>query len=538
MASKKQFPLSIVIGAVDRVTAPMQRIQVKLRRFMVPVERLRRSLRRLGDAAGFRRMGLALGRVRTSMGNLVSTTGQLLTRLTAIGAAGAALASKLVLDFAKSGDAVAKFSGRIGVSAEWLQEMEYAADRSGVSVETLRMALQRAGRRIGQFVTEGKGEAAPILRAMGIETRNAAGELRGLEEMFPEILAGLAKIRNEGVRNAAAMKLFDTEGVAVVQMLKEGVEGVERLRAEARRLGLVISNEDAAAAETFTDRLTDMKGALAGVRNMIGSALMPILQEFITRLTGFVVENRGQIEAWAKQFAASLPTFNQVRDAVMRVVDELRPLMNLIRWISDNLGVVNTLLILFSVTMGGKFVLAILQAAAALKALGVAIALTPVGWFLAAVAAIATAVFLIYKNWDGIVEFFKSRFERVKAAFKDGFLKGLWTLAKEMNPISVIIDSVDALIEKLTGFSIKGAIKGLVSSLNPFSDNSEQSMQRPAPIMRPGAGVMQSSRNGEQTEARVLVDFTNLPRGVRVERDRSSTADLDLSMGYQLQGAQ
>lgn len=35
-----------------------------------------------------------------------------------------------------------------------------------------------------------------------------------------------------------------------------------------------------------------------------------------------------------------------------------------------------------------------------------------------------------------------------------------------------------------------------------------------------------------------MVDFANMPRGVRVERDRASTADLDLSMGYQMQGAQ
>lgn len=492
MASKKQFPLSIVIGAVDKITAPMQRIQGKIKRLMAPVERLRRSIRRMSDAAGFKRMGLALDRVKKSATGLAKTFGTILKRVTAIAGIAGGLATKMVVDFANAGDSAAKFATRLGVSAEWLQEMEYAADRSGVAVNSLRMALQRAGRRVGQFVAEGKGEAAPILKAMGIATRDAAGELRGLEEIMPEILAGLAKIENANVRNAAAMKLFDSEGVAMVQMLANGADEIERLRAEARSLGMVIGNEDAKAAETFVDRLTNLKGAIRGIRNIIGSALMPVLQEFITRITEFLVKNQGQIEAWAKQFAASIPTFEQVRDAVFRVVDELRPLIEAIKWISNHFGVVNTLLTAFAVIVGGQLVTSIIAAAGAIKALGLALMTTPIGWFIAGITAIAGAVYLIYKNWDGIVEFFTSRFDKVKAAFKNGFLDGMITLFKQFNPFTLITDAIDGLIEKLTGFSIKGALKSLVSDLNPFSDD-EREEARPAPRMRPGRGVLQSS---------------------------------------------
>ena len=44
----------------------------------------------------------------------------------------------------------------------------------------------------------------------------------------------------------------------------------------------------------------------------------------------------------------------------------------------------------------------------------------------------------------------------------------------------------------------------------------------------PAAALSSSGRS----EARVQVDFSNLPKGARVSQDPQGTADLDLSMGY------
>lgn len=539
MATKKQYPLDIVIRAVDKVTGPLLGLQRRVQNFTRPFRALGRSLRRFGDAAVFGVMGRALGRVRDSVGGLVRSFGTLLTRMTAIGAAGAALAGKLVLDFAASGRETQAWARRLGISVESLQELNYVAGQYSITQDALIDGLKELSLRSDEFVVTGKGSAAEAfqrLRLSAEELRKTGGDT---EKLFDLVIKQMQKVRNVAARQRIADELFGGQGgEQFTELLSESTSEISRLRQEARDLSYVMSEETTKATVEFDRHMRRAKAALVGVRNTIGAQLLPIVQELADRFVGFLLKNRNDIEIWAKRFAESVPTFDQVKNAVMAVVDELRPLINLIRWISDNFGVVNTLLTTFAVVLGGQVIASLLAVIPAIMALGVALLTTPVGWFLAAVAAIAAAVFVIYKNWDGITGYFKGKFDKVKSAFKDGFLKGLWTLVTEFNPIQLIIDSIDALIKKLTGFSIKSAIGGLIDKLNPFSGSSEASQARPAPRMRPGAGVLQSSRNSEQQQAKVSVDFLNLPRGARVEQDRSSTADLDLSMGYQMQGAQ
>ena len=512
MATKKQFPLSIIIGAVDRITAPLLRVQQKLNRFMRPIKRLQKSIRRMTNAAGFREMGIAVSRVGKATWKVAQQVGALTKRVLALGAAATGIATKLVIDFAKSGDSAAKFAKRLGVSAEWLQEMEYAADRSGVSVETLRMALQRAGRRVGQFVAEGRGEAAEVLKAMGLSADITSGKLTKLEDIMPRIIEKLAGIENANVRNAAAMKLFDSEGVALVQMLDGGIDSFSKLIEESRIFGQVISNESAAASETFIDRLTDMMAVLKGVRNIIGEALLPVVQEFIERFTKFILTNRGAIKKWAQQLADSIPPFDKLLEKAKAIMARIRPLIDLVGWLVDHVGVLKVVVAGLALLLGANLVASILALIPAITSLGIALLTTPIGWFALAIAGLVAAGYLLVKNWDAI---------------KNG-LKSLAIFVLKNNPFSIMLKDLNALISRVTGFDLK---EKLGSIFGGFGGNDSRPAMA-APMMAPGAGVLSNTLGYQQ--AKVVVDFTNMPKGARVSADPKNTADLDLGMGFSL----
>lgn len=486
MAGKKEFPLKVVIGAVDKVTAPMLRMQRGINRFMRPFKGLQKSVDRFTRAAGFRAMGLGIRRATGATMRLGKEVGKLGLKLAGLAGVAAGLVTNLVVGFGKAGDNVAKTAKRLGVGTEWLQEMRFAAERSGIEMATFDMAVQRAGRRIGQFISTGKGEAADVLRGFGF-TREQVSNLGGVEAILPIIADKLRQIRDPMVRNALAMKLFDSEGVKMVQLLDEGSEGMARLQKQARELGLVISDEDAKAAEQFTDRLSNLQAALTGVRNIIGSALLPVVQELAVKFTQFIVDNREQFTQWVRALVSAIPPFDELKAGAERLLDRLKPLFNFVVWMADNIGILKTALIALAAVMGGKVLVALIAVIPAIKALGVALLTTPVGWFMAAIAAIAGGAALIIKNWDGITEWFTKKFDgikRVLGRFKDFFGFGDEELT-------------------VTGGPAIGA-----------------------------AGAL-SGGNGQQ-QARVQVDFANLPAGARVTADPRSTADLDLSQGYSL----
>ena len=68
----------------------------------------------------------------------------------ATGAAAAAAFAKIAKDNIAAFDKLAKVSGKIGISVENLSALAHAAELSGVSQDTLNMALQRFSRRVAE----------------------------------------------------------------------------------------------------------------------------------------------------------------------------------------------------------------------------------------------------------------------------------------------------------------------------------------------------------------------------------------------------
>ena len=168
--------------------------------------------------------------------------------------AAAAAATAIVNDTRQAIDAQAKFADRIGISVDALGELEHAADLSGVKQEQLRMGLQRMTRRLAEMAATGKGEAVPAIEALGLTIDQFAGKKP--DEQFALITEAMEGVQSQSERTRIAMKLFDSEGVALVQIMNDGSVSLESMREEARELGLTLSDIDAAQVEQANDEIT------------------------------------------------------------------------------------------------------------------------------------------------------------------------------------------------------------------------------------------------------------------------------------------
>lgn len=63
----------------------------------------------------------------------------------------------------------------------------------------------------------------------------------------------------------------------------------------------------------------------------------------------------------------------------------------------------------------------LLSAARGMVMFGASLMLTPIGWFVAGVVAIAAAAYLIYANWDSIGPWLAEQWEKIKKAFSDAW---------------------------------------------------------------------------------------------------------------------
>lgn len=204
-----------------------------------------------------------------------------------------------------AGDQTAKTADKLGVGIEALQEMRFAADRAGVGIKSFDVGLQRFTRRASEAAT-GTGVAKDTLIELGVQLKDSQGNLRPIEDLLGDVAEGFKKIPSQSDRVRHAFKLFDTEGVALVNLLQQGKGAMEDYREEARRMGYVISTETARAAEEFQDRWKDVTSVIVGLRNELGSKLIPIFTDLMIRFREFVLQNRELIKTNLNKFIQGL----------------------------------------------------------------------------------------------------------------------------------------------------------------------------------------------------------------------------------------
>tara|TARA_R110000822_G_scaffold288253_3_gene409487 strand:- start:1836 stop:3449 length:1614 start_codon:yes stop_codon:yes gene_type:complete len=188
----------------------------------------------------------------------------------AVGAMGYALSKQV-----QKVDDLAKTAKKLGTTVATLQELQYAADISGVSADTLNMAMQRLTRRVSE-ASMGFGEAKGALKELGIN----AAQLNKLPlDKKMEVLAdAFENVATDGDKVRLAMKLFDSEGVALVNTLSLGSEGLREMSAEAQSLGLSISEIDAQRFEKMQDDITRMKTAAGAAATTFTTELLPLIE--------------------------------------------------------------------------------------------------------------------------------------------------------------------------------------------------------------------------------------------------------------------
>jgi len=168
-------------------------------------------------------------------------------------------------------------SQKLGLTAEFLQELRFAADQTGVPVQALDVGIQRFTRRLGE-AAEGGGVLFNVMNELGIELRRNDGTMKSTEEVLNEYADAIQNADSSQKQLLLAFKAFDTEGAALVNTLRNGKKGLDDLREAGRAAGGILSGTLTESAKQIDDRwstLTDTIGNKfkASVISAIDSAL-------------------------------------------------------------------------------------------------------------------------------------------------------------------------------------------------------------------------------------------------------------------------
>lgn len=306
----------IVISALDKTEAVFAKVEAQFKKIGSAVNSVKKRFPTLSKAAS-KSMSIVSGAMKGVVGIVFNLKSAFVSLA---GAAGIGLLVKSSLD---ATDSLGKTARKIGVTTEALASMRYAAELTGVSTDTMDMALQRFTRRAAEAAM-GTGEAKGALKELNL---NAKELLKlPLEQQMGELAGAFENVATDADKVRLAMKLFDSEGVALVNTLGLGKEGLMQMAAEAGRLGLALSQDAVLGVEKANDAFTRVTSTFKGLRDQTVAKLAPAL-EFLattlqTKVLGAMEDADGSVELFAQGLAVN------ILQAVETAIKGLQSLVN------------------------------------------------------------------------------------------------------------------------------------------------------------------------------------------------------------------
>lgn len=299
---------------------------------------------------GFDRGGKGLASFR---GNLLATAAGAATATAALTAL--TVAFNQVTAAMQFGEDTQTTAQKLQLTAEAVQELQFAAGETDVPVDDLTASLERLNVAIGAMKqgTASKG-VVNAFKALGID-RDTLANITNANDLLPLLADRLGQVSDTASQVHLAKKI----GVAeLLPLLRLNSDGLAEMRERAHELGLVVSNDTVKALaeanremEVATKQIqTSLTIAFAGVAGDIADATKA-LAGWIVQLRGLIDQAPRAVAVLGELARAAIMPFGSV-GRIQRAIQPQTPQVS-VRQIEDYFGIGATKVPEFKLTPAG-----------------------------------------------------------------------------------------------------------------------------------------------------------------------------------------
>lgn len=449
-----RYSVETIFRAVDRMTAPISRMQSGINRF---TRRAESGLRRVSDMTW----------------NLSKTSAAVATALGGAFMTAAGGIAYFVTEANRANGEINEMSKAMGVSALSARAAESMLKPMGMTWENYTDLIEELGNKMGEL--KNAKEMKKLQEAIGFTTLDMK-KLMNLkpEEQFTRIMDSLAKMKDTQKAQFIADEIFGGEGNKFISALKaRGLTFTDLI--ENYKKYNFYSKEGEKATAAFNNAMGPLTTVASSAKSQIaaltGGALVPYIQkatewaaankelinskieQFAKGLADslvWVVVNFSEIVTWVKRVAIGIGIFLALT-AVLKTFVLIMTVVNMVMMMNPIGLIVIAVVALIAVIayLINKFfgLQGVIAAAnGVLMGIGAAIlvAMGPIGWLIGAAV-------LIWKNWGVLSGFFSGLWAGIVSVFQ-----GAQNII--MGIINGIIAAIDNVISKAT--SIGSAVKG------------------------------------------------------------------------------
>ncbi len=510
MAAEKQFPLSLIVRAVDKASGPIAAMTEKLNLATGPMTGLGKTLGKFGEALnldGFMKVGGALKGVGAEVFSLVGKFAML--------TAGAGYAAFTVLHGAmESGDALKTMAERTGLTVDSYASLGHAANLADIDQESFNSGMDKLNKQLGDMTVGKGGKFLAFLNEISPTFAKQVKGAKTTEEAFFLISDAMKKIPDEQRRATLAAAAFGKSNTQFGTFMHQGTKAI--LEQEQEYMRLAGSQENFANGADDLDNATkNTTLAFLGLRNAAAAGLFPTLTKLSKLATEWLVKHRDGITKWADSAGEAIDRWVS-GGGLTRLGDSLTKVGDTIGKVIDFLGPMGVAAVGAGVLLAPLAVSIASLGVALIGVLPVIIALGPAILLVAGVgSALAVAGWKIYGAWDSLQQKFADVGDTLR-----------WSIVDAWTAVRPILDKLSFL----PGFSAPLAVGDFVAGQASQAIEARTGQSMGAITARQARADAPFNAAGP-TGVHLKVDFSNVPKGVRVSQASNSSQPIDMSVG-------
>jgi hypothetical protein len=250
-----------------------------------------------GITAGLKSVGgqvQSLGATFTTMGGVAAKAFAFLAPI--LGVAGFA---HMTSSAAEAIDRLDELSIKTGVSTEALSRLGYAAQFSGLDIETVATSINKM-----QKALSGNEKQANLFSSLGLDIKRLKAEKPDVA--FGEIADAINSLASPTDRAMAAMQIFGKEGANLLPFLAEGSEGLRKLGEESDAFGKTVKDTDAIQVAKMVDGFGKIKSAFEGAMNTIVIQAAPMITALLDKITDWLSHGTTVVDSMVTSFETLL----------------------------------------------------------------------------------------------------------------------------------------------------------------------------------------------------------------------------------------
>ena len=288
-----------------------------------------------------------------SMGSLNTTSVKIAGGFVALAVAIAKVEKALIQmtrESAEAADDIMTLASVTGMSTDSIQELNYMADLTDVSMDRIKDSLKETTNKMQEAAT-GTGDAYEAYRKLGVEITDVDDQLRSAEDVFYDTIDALGNMRNQTERDALAMDLMSESAQELNPLIELGGEKIKEYAQEAHNMGAVLNEDALQALQAVDDAYSRLQKTQEGVKNQLASDFAPYLEEFYgdvtgaTKTLGQALKDSGIVDSFGMLLETVgdiiAPTDQLSSDTVPKFTEALRPLAEIMAGIADTIDFIS-----------------------------------------------------------------------------------------------------------------------------------------------------------------------------------------------------